>query len=117
MRNVIVAAGIFLAGIAGMLGLQNGSKSITLAWDPMPVTESWQAVHLYDISVTPEVLLAAPACSVGPPIVCPTQVAITITKKPYSFVVRSWDGVWESDNSNVVPLAGGPKAPTNLVKK
>jgi hypothetical protein len=42
---------------------------------------------------------------------------VTILKKGYRLVARSWNGDLESDNSNVLVIAGPPVPPSGLGKK
>jgi hypothetical protein len=114
MRHLKIPTLIVLLASVALL-LPQTTKQITLAWDPMPTGESWQAVRIYDISAA-ETLLSTVPCQSGPPIACPTTVTITIQKRAYNFTARAWDGNWESDNSNIVILAGPPKPPGGLKK-
>jgi hypothetical protein len=111
-----------LAGIlAALLGFAawsfQASKQITLAWDAMPTGETWNAVKIYDIGVTPEVLVATANCTTGPPRVCPTSVTFLLTRAPHTFVARSVNADWESGDSNSVGTPAPPTVPANLIKK
>lgn len=114
-KRILAILAMLMAIGAGIIGMQT-QKQVTLSWDAMPTGETWTQVRLYDIAPTPEVLLGTANCAAGPPIVCPTTLSITVQKKAYQIVARSWNGDWESGNSNVVVLAGPPSAPTNLKK-
>ena len=105
-----------LALIAGAIVGMQSTKQLQLQWDPMPTTEAWQSVRLYDVSATPEVLLGTTPCTVGTPMSCPTSIVIVIQKKAYKIVARSFDGNWESLDSNQVAVLGPPASPTNLKK-
>jgi hypothetical protein len=91
------------------------SKQITLQWDAMPSGEKWTEVRIYDITQSPEVLVATSACnSAG---VCPSNsVSFTVQRAAHSYVARSYDGFWESADSNVVEINAPPKIPANLKK-
>lgn len=111
MKKALLVLAVLAAGAIYALQAQ---KQITLAWDPMPVGAGWAEVRIYDISATPEVLVATAVCQSG---TCPTTVTATVQKKAYQFVARSYNGEWESDNSNVVVLPGPPSTPGNLRKQ
>lgn len=110
LLGILIAIALFLPIASG-----RQTKTITLQWDPMPDTEHWTEIRVYDISASP-VMMTSTACQPGPPIVCPTQVTITVQRRAYSFVARSYDSVWESDDSNVAVQPGPPKPPNNLKK-
>lgn len=117
MKKAIAAAVVLLASIAAWTMQSN--KSITLTWDPIqaetaPVANSTE-IRLYDISVTPAVLLGTAPCAVAP-WSCPTSLTITVAKRRYDIVARAWNGEWESLDSNVVIQPGPPKAPVNVRK-
>lgn len=112
----IVAILALLAAIAGGIWTMQSTKQITLQWDQMPAGEVWQAVRIYDLAGAQPVLLGTVPCSAGPPVNCPNSITLVVEKRAYTFVARSWDGTWESADSNSVVLAGPPKAPTNLRK-
>ena len=114
MKKILSILPILAALAGSIIGFQS-TKQLQLQWDPMPTAESWQAIRLYDISGT-ETLLGTAPCTVGTPIVCRTSMTIVVQKKAYQIVARSFDGFWESGNSNVVVLNGPPAAPTNLKK-
>jgi len=115
MKRLLAILAILVAITAAIIGMQS-SKQITFQWDAMPAGETWQQVRLYDIAATPEALLGSVSCNAGPPVTCPNSLMVTVQRKAYQVVARSWNGDWESDNSNVVALAGPPKTPTGLKK-
>jgi hypothetical protein len=110
----IVAVIIALLAMGGWIISMQNSRQITFGWEPMPAEEKWQAVRLYDISSTPEAMLGFAPCTPGPPIVCPTSLTLTVIKKGYRIVARSWNGDLESGDSNIVVIPGPPLAPTGL---
>ena len=96
---------------------QASNKTVTLAWDPMPVGEKWAEVRIYEITTGTDVLVATATCVPGPPITCPTQVSFQIARAAHTWVGRSSDSFWESDNSNTVSVNGPPKPPGNVTRK
>lgn len=95
---------LFTAGIFSM----QSNKVVTLTWDSMPSGEAWQEVRIYDNGV----LVVTAPCTTS----CPTSVTFNMPKAAHSYTARSWDGNWESEDSNTVIVNGPPKAPTNLKK-
>lgn len=88
------------------------TKALTLAWDSMPDGEKWTEVRIYEGAT----VVATAPCQPGPPIVCPTQVTFNITRAPHVYAARSYDGFFESDDSNTVTIAP-PGKPGNLRKQ
>jgi hypothetical protein len=93
------------------------SRQLTLAWDPMPPGPAYAAVRIYDIAVDPPALVAEAQCSIGAPITCPTEMTFIMPRAAHTYVARSWDGFWESGDSNSVVIGAPPPAPTGLRKK
>lgn len=91
-------------------------RPVTLAWDLPSDYSTWTEVRIYN-AVTPAtpVLLGTVKCS-GSPLVCPTEVTLNLAKATYSFIARSFDGTWESEDSNAVTLKP-PAFPPNLRKR
>jgi hypothetical protein len=72
------------------------AATLTFAWDPVPPDQNWIKVRLYEKSGTTYTLLIEVAGTA-------TQATITnVTPGTHSFVARSFDGTWESGDSNVV---------------
>lgn len=90
---------------------------ITLSWDTLPAGPAYTAIRIYDLAVTPAVLVAEAPCVAGTPIVCPTEVSFAITSGAHTFIARTTDGLWESADSNAVTVGGFLPAPTGLKKK
>lgn len=78
--------------------------NITLSWDPMPGTEAWKEVRIYE--GTTKVATAIP------PAVSATFSAVKAT---HTWVARSWDGLEESVDSNSVTWA--PPVPPGHLKR
>ncbi len=112
-------AAIVLAIVAGLgIWAYQLSREATASWEPMPPEAKWASIRLYDLAVTPPILVAEAQCSIGPPIVCPTEMTFTMPRAAHTFVARGWDGYWESGDSNSVAIPGPPVAPTGLkIKK
>lgn len=94
------------------------ARTITLVWDAMPAGEVWTQVRAYEKNLDGTTTLIATApCTIGTPNVCPTSVSFSVTKMTHTYIVRSFDGAWESDDSNTAFLPGPPKPPGNLRKQ
>ena len=113
MKNKpIRIAGLGLAGLAILAGLwAMQTKQVSLSWDPMPAGEAWQTIRIYDAGL----MVAETKCTQTEGTwSCPTTVTFELTKTAHSFTARSFDGNWESSDSNVVTVKGPPAAPGNL---
>ena len=102
MKRVMLVL-VLLLGMPAMLQ----AATLTFQWDPMPAGQNWSKVRLYEKSGTVYTLLAEVA-------VPATQVVATIVPGAHAFVVRSYDGTWESADSNTVTTGPVPAAPSNL---
>jgi hypothetical protein len=113
--KILSIVGIIIAVIGGMWAFQ-ASKQITLQWDAMPAGEKWTEVRIYDTSTLPETLVSTVPCvSAGN---CPNATAtFVVSRAAHNFTARSWDGFWESADSNAVIINAPPKVPTGLIKK
>ena len=111
MKRSIIIVAVILAALAGIFGYQ-ASKQITLQWDAMPLDQKWTEVRIYDVAQSPEALVATATCSTT----CPTTVTFTVPRTAHTYVARSFDGFWESADSNVVAINAPPKIPANLKK-
>jgi hypothetical protein len=82
--------------------------TVTMSWDaPLPA-DSWTQVNAYEIVNGLYVLLGSTPCP-G----CTSIVVPNVTKSVHIYVVRSFDGIWESPDSNAVTITP-PKAPNVL---
>lgn len=78
------------------------AATLTFEWDPMPVGQNWTKVRLYEKSGTTYTLLIEVDGTA-------TQATATnVTPGVHSFVARSFDGTWESGDSNVVVTGSVP---------
>jgi hypothetical protein len=111
MKKAIITLGIIIALGLGVWSMQV-SKQITLQWDAMPLDQKWTEVRIYDVAQSPEAIVATATCSTT----CPTTVTFTVPRAAHTYVARSYDGFWESADSNVVTLNAPPKIPTGLKK-
>jgi hypothetical protein len=116
---------LLLCLLAAILALGTGlviwaqsSRPITLAWDAMPAGEKWASVRIYEITnPASPVMVAETQCTIGPPIVCPTEVTFTMSRATHTYTARAWDGFWESGDSNSVTVPTPANPPTGLKKK
>ena len=104
VKRVLLA--LALAAVA-LSAPQPSSVQLTLGWDAPPVGEAWVEVRVYDSGAK----VATLNCTAGVP--C-TQVSFTTTKGVHSFTARSFNGDWESEDSNVVVTKTVPKPPGNV---
>jgi hypothetical protein len=84
--------------------------TVTLSWDPMPPTESWTMVRVYEISGTPPSYTKILEVS-------PSQNTVTLTNVKsgsHTYIVRSFDGISESQDSNTASKVALPNPPSNL---
>jgi hypothetical protein len=84
------------------------AATLTFAWDPKPADQNWTKVRLYEKSSTTYTLLIE---------VAGTAIQATVanvTPGAHSFVARSFDGTWESGDSNVVVTSPVPNPPGNF---
>jgi hypothetical protein len=116
MKRLFVILACLVALVGVIIGLQS-TKQVTLGWDAMPVGEHWTEIRIYDESTTPETLVTTAPCT-SPGIGCPTtSTAFIVTRTAHNYVARSFDGFWESGDSNVIVINAPPKAPINVIKK
>jgi hypothetical protein len=83
------------------------AASLTFQWDAMPGGQNWTKVRLYEKNGSTYTMLSEVASTV-------TQTTVTVTPGAHNFVVRAYDGVWESVDSNVVVTGPVPTAPSNF---
>jgi len=74
----------------------------------MPAGQSWQAVRIYEISGTIYTKVAEVAGNVT------TASLQNFTPGKHVYVARSFDGTWESADSNQVSTPPIPAVPANL---
>jgi hypothetical protein len=103
MKRIISAAVIFL-----FMAASSFAATLTFAWDPKPADQNWSKVRLYEKSGTTYTLLIEVAGTA-------TQATVTnVAPGAHSFVARSFDGTWESGDSNVVVTGPVPNPPGNF---
>jgi hypothetical protein len=103
MKRVITAAVLFM-----LMSASTYAATLTFAWDPKPADQTWTKVRLYEKSGTTYTLLIEVAGTA-------IQATVTnITPGAHSFVARSFDGTWESGDSNVVTTGPVPNPPGNF---
>jgi hypothetical protein len=91
MKRILFIVAVFLLMAASTYG-----ATLTFVWDPMSADQDWTKVRLYEKSGTIYALLVEVAGTA-------TQATSTnVTPSAHSFVARSFDGIWESGDSNVV---------------
>jgi hypothetical protein len=89
--------------------------SVNLAWDPMPVTESWTLVRIYERTGTADNYTYVNRVEVPAAL---TSISLTGVKSgSHTYVARAFDGTVESVDSNSVTATILPGAPANLKLK
>jgi hypothetical protein len=84
------------------------AASITFQWDAKPSGQTWTKVRVYEKMGTTYTLLIEVNGT-------ETQAtAANVTPGSHAFVARSFDGVWESADSNTVTTGTPPTAPGNF---
>jgi hypothetical protein len=100
MKRILYVAAIFL-----FMAASTYAATLTFQWDQMPTDQNWTKVRLYEKSGTTYTLLVEVAGAA-------TQATVTnVTPGAHSFVARSFDGTWESGDSNVVVTGPVPNPP------
>jgi hypothetical protein len=103
MKRILSAAALLL-----LMAASTYAATLTFAWDPKPADQNWTKVRLYEKSSTTYTLLIEVAGAAN-------QATVTsITPGAHSFVARSFDGTWESGDSNVVVTGPVPNPPGNF---
>lgn len=102
MKRILFAVAIVL-----IMAAVAGAATLTFEWDPMSQGQNWAKVRLYEISGTDYALLAEVEGT-------ETRATVDIAPGEHSFVARSFDGVWESGDSNVVTTGPVPNSPGNF---
>lgn len=103
MKRILSAAALIL-----LMAASTYAATLTFAWDPKPADQNWTKVRLYEKSGTTYTLLIEVAGTA-------TQATVTsIAPGAHSFVARSFDGTWESGDSNVVTTGPVPNPPGNF---
>jgi hypothetical protein len=103
MKRILSAAALLL-----LMAASTYASTLTFAWDPKPADQNWTKVRLYEKSGTTYTLLIEVAGTA-------TQATATnVTPGAHSFVARSFDGTWESGDSNVVTTGPVPNPPGNF---
>lgn len=103
-RFMFVIALLLFAGVAN-------AAQITLAWDPMPSGQTWTKVRAYErFGVAGSYTYSGILSEVNANI---TTCTFAANPGAHGYVVRSFDGTWESNDSNAVTTTPVPTAPTN----
>jgi hypothetical protein len=89
------------------------AADIQLAWDPMPVGETWKTVRAYELKsgaggANIYTQVGEVAASVS------TLTLANISPGEHRYVVRAYDGTWESGDSNVAGTPPLPASPSGL---
>lgn len=104
MNRILSAAAILL-----LMAISAYVATLTFAWDSKPADQNWTKVRLYEKSGTTYTLLIEVAGTA-------TQAMVTnVTPGGHSFVARSFDGTWESGDSNVVVTGPVPNPPGTFI--
>ena len=103
MKRILYPAAVLL-----LMAASTYAANLIFAWDPMPADQNWKKVRLYEKSGTVYILLVEVDGTA-------TQATVTnVTPGAHSFVARSFDGTWESGDSNVVVTGSVPNPPGNF---
>lgn len=103
MKRIMSAAVIFL-----FMAVSTYAATLTFAWDHKPADQNWAKVRLYEKLGSTYTLLVEVAGTA-------IQATVTsVTPGAHSFVARSFDGTWESGDSNVVATGPVPNPPGNF---
>jgi hypothetical protein len=102
MKRLLMLSCLFLC-----LPLTAAAATVTLAWDPAPAGQSWQKVRIYEKGAAGYVLLVEVAGDA-------TTAQISVVPGAHAWVARSFDGVWESSDSNTVTTGPVPTSPGGL---
>jgi hypothetical protein len=103
MKRILSATALLL-----LMAASTYAATLTFAWDPKPADQNWAKVRLYEKLGTTYTLLIEVAGTAA-------QATVTnITPGAHSFVARSFDGTWESGDSNVVVTGPVPNPPGNF---
>jgi hypothetical protein len=102
-RLLIVIALLCLMALPAM------AATLTFQWDAMPSGQTWTQVRIYEKSGTNYTLLGSTTSGTA------TSMTVSgITPGAHNFVARSYDGAWESADSNVLVTGPVPSAPGNF---
>ena len=103
MKRILSIAAVILLAAASTY-----AATLTFSWDPKPSDQNWTNVRLYEKSGTTYTLLIEVAGTA-------TQATVmNVLPGAHSFVARSFDGTWESGDSNVIVTGPVPNPPGNL---
>jgi hypothetical protein len=83
------------------------AATVTLAWDPAPAGQAWQKIRIYEKGATGYTLVTEVAGDAA-------TAQISVIPGAHSWVARSYDGIWESGDSNAVTTGPVPAAPGGL---
>jgi hypothetical protein len=103
MKRILSVAAVMLLAAASTY-----AATLTFAWDPMLPDQNWAKIRLYEKSGITYTLLVEVAGTA-------TQATVSnVTPGAHSFVVRSFDGTWESGDSNAVVTGPVPNPSGNF---
>ena len=104
-----------LAMLLGMLlffALPGLAADITFVWDPAPAGQTWTKVRLYERTGTTSPYGYALKGEVAG---AATTITITgVAPGAHTYIARSYDGQWESADSNTASTGAVPTTPGNI---
>ena len=83
------------------------AAEVKLAWDPMPAGESWTTVRAYERAGTAPNYIYAQVGEAAQP--ANEMTIANVVPGKHTYIVRAFNGTWESGDSNAV---GTPTLPT-----
>ncbi len=102
---------LLLALTFGLAAQQTGT--VTFTWDPMPMSQSWQFVRIYErIGASAPYTYALKAEVSG---AVSTATVSNVTPGIHTYIARSVDD-WESIDSNSAVTKGQPQPPGQFKK-
>jgi hypothetical protein len=99
---------IMLAVALLMLTIPVWATDIFLAWSPMPADQHWISVRVYERVGSVDTKIGESSVPDN------TFTVKDVSPGVHVYFVRSYDGTWESDNSNTVSTGGVPLSPQGL---
>ena len=104
MKHLLIPACLV---VCLLLAATATAATVTLAWDPAPAGQAWQKIRIYEKGATGYTLVTEVAGDAA-------TAQISVVPGPHSWVARSYDGIWESGDSNAVTTGPVPAAPGGL---
>jgi len=83
------------------------AADVSFIWDPMPAGQTWTKVRIYDVTGAVPTMKAEVAATV-------TTATVANAQPGQKYIARSFNGAFESADSNIVTLPPVPMSPTNL---